>query len=152
MKEFHLERERSTDSETMGRLSWFDDGVVQIHTVEQEWRPTAPGGESNNSCVPAGRYDLIRHIRPNGDKVMALSNPGHAVYYEELDRPNSVGRFLILLHSGNTSADVIGCIAPGLSRSDNFVGSSRKAMEKIMEWLNGEEAVIHINWIDGEPE
>ena len=153
MKDLFIEREPSTDSETMGRLSWYEEGgVVQIHTVEQEWRPTMPGGESNNSCVPAGRYDLIKHVRPNGDEVLALVNAGHAVYYEDLDRPSSVGRFLILLHSGNTSADVVGCIAPGLSRNDNFVGSSRDAMKKLMEHIGGEEAVLNITWQDGEPE
>jgi len=153
MKQLLLERETSTAAETMGRLSWYEEGgVVQIHTVEQEWRPTMPGGESNNSCVPAGRYECVKHVRPNGDEVLALVNPGHAVYYEEIDRPNSVGRFLILIHAGNTSADVIGCIAPGLSRNDNFVGNSRKAMKKIMEWLDGEEVFIEITWQDGEPE
>ena len=153
MKDLFIEREPSTEAETMGRLSWYEEGgVVQIHTVEQEWRPTMPGGESNNSCVPAGRYDLIKHVRPNGDEVLALVNAGHAVYYEDLDRPSSVGRFLILLHSGNTSADVVGCIAPGLSRNDNFVGSSRDAMKKLMEHIGGEEAVLNITWQDGEPE
>jgi hypothetical protein len=153
MKELLIQREPSTEAETMGRLSWYEEGgVVQIHCVEQEWRPTHPGGQPNNSCVPAGRYECVKHIRPNGDEVLALVNPGHAVYYEELDRTNEVGRFLILLHSGNTSKDVIGCIAPGLSRTDNFVGSSRKAMKKIMEWLDGEEVFINITWQDGEPE
>jgi len=153
MKNLIIEREASTEFETMGRLSWLEEGgVIQIHCVEQEWRPTMPGGESNNSCVPAGRYDLVKHVRPNGDEVLALVNPGHAVYYEDLDRPASVGRFMILLHSGNTSADVVGCIAPGLSRNDNFVGSSRDAMKKLMEHIGGEEAVLNITWQDGEPE
>lgn len=124
-----LERESSGEAETMGRL-YIDD--ITLHTVEQEWRPTAPGGEPNNSCVPAGRYDLIPHTRPNGDKVFALVNPGLGVYYQADDRPNGVGRFLILIHAGNYSTDIVGCIAPGLGRSGKMVTSSRAAMKKVM--------------------
>jgi hypothetical protein len=149
MKELFLEREKSTDTETMGRLNV---GEVTLHTVEQEWRSTHPGGQPNNSCVPAGRYKLIKHTRPNGDNVLALVNPGHAVYHYDHQRPNDVGRFLILLHSGNTSKDVVGCIAPGLSRSNAFVGSSRPAMGYIMDYVGDDDAVLHISWSNGEPE
>jgi hypothetical protein len=124
-------RERSTNTETMGRMSFdssFNDST--LHTIEQEWRPTAPGGEPNNSCVPAGGYDLIPHTRPNGDEVFALINPGLGVFYQAEDRPSGVGRFLILIHAGNYAHDIIGCIAPGLGRSgDAMVTSSRDAMD-----------------------
>lgn len=141
MTELRLVRERSTLSSTMGRLTV---GESQYHTVEQEWRPTAPGGMPNNSCVPAGRYKLIPHIRPNGKKVVALVNHGLGVYYEEIDRPNGVGRYMILIHSGNTHADVVGCIAPGKSRENNFVGNSRAAMKEIMEFIGDDEAELII--------
>ena len=143
MKRITLKREPSTQTETMGRMQV---GDKTLHTVEQEWRPTMPGGESNNSCVPAGRYRLIPHVRPSGRKVVALVNHGLGVYRYSEDRPTGlVGRFLILIHAGNTSADVVGCIAPGLSRSGNFVGSSRKAMKVLMEYIGDDEAelVIH---------
>lgn len=125
----------------MGRLEF--DGN-KMHTVEQEWRPTAPGGEPNNSCVPAGNYKLIPHTRPSGVKVVALVNPGLGVYYLPEDRPHGVGRSLILIHSGNTHKDVVGCIAPGLGRSDNMVTSSRDAMKKIMEYIGADEAELFI--------
>ena len=136
-----LQRETPTEVETMGRLRLGDE---LLHTVEQEWRPTAPGGESFNSCVPAGRYALISHVRPNGKKVVALVNPGLGVYYEDLDRPSSVGRYLILIHPGNTHHDVVGCIAPGLGRSNQMVTNSRDAMKKIMEYIGDEEAELLI--------
>lgn len=137
-----LKRELSTQTETMGRLQL---GDKTLHTVEQEWRPTMPGGESGNSCVPAGKYRLVPFTRPSGAKVVALINHGLGVYLNPEDRPSGVGRFLILIHAGNTSADVEGCIAPGLSRSNNFVGSSRDAMKLLMEYIGDEEAelVIH---------
>jgi len=142
MKTLTLTREASTQTETMGRLFI---GEKTLHTVEQEWRPTAPGGESNNSCVPAGKYRLIPHTRPNGQKVLALVNHGLGVYQYQQDRPNRVGRYLILIHSGNTSHDVVGCIAPGLSRADNFVGSSRDAMRLLMEYVGDDEAELIIH-------
>lgn len=141
-KRLTLKREPSTETETMGRLQV---GDRTLHTVEQEWRPTAPGGESNNSCVPAGKYRLIPYTRPNGDKVLSLVNHGLGVYQHDEDRPVSCGRYMILIHAGNTSKDVSGCIAPGMSRHDNFVGSSRNAMRVIMEYVGNDEAelVIH---------
>ena len=141
MIELELQREEPTDVETMGRLFLGED---TLHTVEQEWRPTAPGGESFNSCVPAGRYKLIKHVRPNGKTVVALVNPGLAVFYEDLDRPSGVGRYLILMHPGNTHADVVGCISPGLGRSGQMVTSSRDAMKKLMEYIGDEPAEILI--------
>ncbi len=137
MKELTIEREEPTDVETMGRLFF---GEYIQHTVEQEWRPTAPGGESFNSCVPAGRYKLRLHTRPGGRTVVALTNPGLGVYYEDKDRPKGVGRYLILMHSGNTHVDVVGCIAPGLGRTGQMVTSSRKAMKQLMAWI-GEDKV-----------
>lgn len=141
MKRLFLDREQSTATETMGRLMF--DGQT-LHTVEQEWRPTAPGGEPNNSCVPAGTYELVAHTRPNGDKVRALINRGLGVYYHATDRPNNVGRFLILIHAGNTAKDVVGCIAPGLGRTGSMVTSSRAAMAKLMAYLGDDEATITI--------
>lgn len=141
MKRLYLTRESSTDTETMGRLKF---NGVELHTVEQEYRPTAPGGEPNNSCVPAGDYKLIPHTRPSGRKVLALVNPGLGVYYQADDRPNGVGRFLIMIHAGNTHKDVIGCIAPGLGRSGQMVTSSRKAMKKLMEYMGDDGGEIQI--------
>ena len=141
IKTLTLQREAPTDVETMGRLT---AGPHWLHTVEQEWRPTAPGGESFNSCVPAGRYELRQHVRPNGKTVVALVNPGLGVYYEDLDRPFSVGRYMILIHPGNTHADVVGCIAPGLGRSGQMVTNSRDAMKKLMEYIGDEPTEILI--------
>jgi len=141
MKRLTLDREASTDLETMGRLSF---GITTLHTVEQEWRPTAPGGEPNNSCVPSGLYKLIPHTRPNGDEVVALENHGLGVYYHADERPHGVGRYMILIHAGNTSKDVVGCIAPGMSRNGDVVNASRLAMKKIMAHIGDEAAEILI--------
>ena len=147
MKTLTLLREASTDVETMGRLTFNN---TTLYTVEQEWRPTAPGGEPFNSCVPAGRYELRKHVRPNGQTVVALVNPGLGVYYEQMDRPSRVGRYLILMHPGNTHEDVVGCIAPGLGRSNQMVTNSRDAMKKIMEYIGDEPAELIIKDFESE--
>jgi Family of unknown function (DUF5675) len=147
MKYLDLLREPSTATETMGRLS-FD--TEEMHTVEQEWRPTAPGGEPNNSCVPAGDYELLPYVRPSGVLVYVLVNPGLGVYFHAEDRPHGVGRFLIEIHAGNSVKDVIGCIAPGLGRAvapngvNNLVTSSRAAMQRIRDYIGTSQAILRI--------
>jgi len=150
MKFLLLERKPSGVKETQGFLS-FDNTV--IHTIEQEWRrdPTRRGGESNNSCVPNGEYQLIPHRRPNGDNVYALVNETQKVFYSPNDVPANGGRFLILIHPGNWSTDVTGCIAPGLGKVSSLKGpmvtKSRSAMERIKNYIGENDAILQIAWI-----
>lgn len=117
----------------MGEL-W--DGEDIYHTIERPWiRGPNPGGMSFESCIPDGRYELVPHTRPSGDKVVALVNPELGVWYQKADRPDVWGRYLVLIHTGNFSHDVVGCIAPGLGRTIHnnapMVTSSRAAMGKV---------------------
>ncbi|KKL53222.1 hypothetical protein LCGC14_2277610 [marine sediment metagenome] len=145
MRTLSLSREPSTDTEMMGSLT-FDN--VSVHTIERPWLPTDPGGMPFESSVPAGRYELVPHVRSNGDIVRALVNPGLGVYYLKGDRTNSVGRYLILIHAGNWVTDIVGCIAPGYGRTVSgkgpMVTQSRKAMSLLMNWLGDDEAEIII--------
>ena len=141
MRTLTLTRDAYYETSTMGYLKM---GAQVLYTVEQEWRPTAPGGEPNNSCVPEGRYELLPHVRPNEDEVFALVNEGLGVYYTAADRTRDVGRFLILIHAGNTSSDVTGCIAPGCGRHGEVVTRSREAMKKILQYIGDEPAEIII--------
>ena len=150
MKHLLLERKPSGVAETQGFLTFNNRTIM---TIEQEWRedPARPGGESNNSCVPAGKYELIPHIRPNGDVVVALINEALGVFYLPDDMSEEGGRFLILMHIGNWSTDIVGCIAPGLSRADSdkgpMVTSSKAAMKLVMDYIDGENAELEIRWI-----
>lgn len=134
-----LQRNAYTETETQGLL--FVNGQI-YHTVELPWlRYEHPGGRSGRSCVPDGEYDLVPFTRPNGDKVLALINPDHGVWLHQEDRPNPWGRFLILIHAGNTVDDIAGCIAPGLERiiykKQVFVTNSKEAMSRIMTAVEG---------------
>lgn len=119
-----------TPTETQGILNdkWY--------TIERPWiKGPHPGGLSFESCIPDGSYKLIPHTRPNGDKVVALVNPRLGVWYQKDERPDVWGRYLVLIHSGNYVEHVVGCIAPGLSRTiyqnRMMVGASRAAMSQI---------------------
>ena len=150
MKHILIERQPSGVAETQGFMSW--PGTV-LATIEQEWRedPDRPGGESNNSCVPAGKYRLIPHTRPDGKEVVALINEDLGVYYLAGDRPSEGGRYLILIHIANWAHDVIGCIGPGVGKSGSaqgpMVSSSKAAMNLLMDYIDGDDAELEIRWI-----
>ncbi len=151
MKRLLLERQPSGAAETQGFLTF--PGVT-LCTIEQEWRvdPRRLGGESDNSCVPDGIYKLIPHVRgKDGRHVVALVNEELGVYYLEDDTPPEGGRFLILMHIANWSRNVSGCIGPGLGKADDngepMVTSSSAAMKKVMEYIDGEDAILEIRWI-----
>jgi len=134
MADLILTRFAYTPTETQGVL---DTGTGdQYWTIERPWvNDIHPGGKSFESCIPDGEYELRPHTRPSGDKVVALVNPELGVWYQKEDRPDVWGRYLVLIHAGNFVEDIVGCIAPGLSRTIHnnrvMVGSSRAAMQKI---------------------
>lgn len=137
------------------RFSYLDDctrGILYVgnqsfQTIERPWvrNPEAPGGKPFESCIPDGEYRLQGHTRPSGKKAFILSNEALGVYENQTDLPEEgKGRYLILIHVGNTVSDVVGCIAPGLTGIDRAVLESRKAMLKLHELLNGSEHRIEI--------
>lgn len=151
MKHILLERMPSGAAETQAFMTW--PGTT-LCTIEQEWRvdPRRLGGESNNSCVPNGKYRLIPHTRPDGKEVVALVNEDLGVYYRAGDRPEgSTARFLILCHIANWSHNVIGCIGPGVGKAESdqgpMVTSSKAAMQKLMSYIDGDDAELEIRWI-----
>lgn len=132
---------------TLKRFAYLDDctrGTLHVgnhifQTIERPWikNPAGPGGTPFESCIPDGTYQLHSYMRPSGKKAFILSGSDQGVFEQEADMGNSIGRYLILIHPGNTTADVVGCIAPGLTGTDRAVGSSRNAMLKLHELLNG---------------
>lgn len=152
-KKLLLERLPTTPTHTEGFCSW-PGGV--ICTIERPWIDDGtPGGKPYESCIPAGVYQLKPHtrIRKNGKKqeVVALVNPDLGVYYLEDDMPAEGGRFLILMHIANWVKNIVGCIGPGIWKTDSthgrMVKSSGAAMKKIMDYIDGDEAEIEIRWI-----
>ena len=108
---------------TLGRLEF--EGF-KCWTVERPWLDNAV----NVSCVPDGVYTMERHDSPKfGPDVWELQNVPERSY--------------ILIHAGNTSKDVTGCIAlgEGLRVGGDGVTSSRKALSEFEKLTNGIESL-----------
>jgi hypothetical protein len=135
-----LDRFAYTATETQGGLVI---GSEVFFTIERPWiKGSNPGGKNFESCIPDGVYDLAPFTRPDGDRVFSLSNSDLGVWVNKDERPESQGRYLVLIHSGNTVNDVVGCIAPGESRilhnNQVFVTNSRASCNKIFGLLGDE--------------
>lgn len=140
--DFYLERFGSIPGQgTFGQM-YIED--LKVCTVERE--------DLNNkrgvSCIPAGVYDLIPHVRPNKDKVYAVVNEELGVYQYPHE---AAKRDLILIHVANTMNDIQGCIAPGsvhsIVKGKLGVINSGDTMKKIIQLLGREEThKLHIVW------
>ncbi len=90
-------------------------------TVEDAWRDN----ETKVSCIPVGRYKIVRHKSPRFGAV-----------YKVLDVPN---REHILIHAGNTHRDTEGCILLGMQYGkvgpDSAILASRSAFLQFMELM-----------------
>lgn len=97
-----LERIAYTPQGTFGRIHV---GMQEVYTIERPWLDNWP----SVSCVPVGMYELSPHSSTRYPETWALV--GDTVsHFPDPAKPRSA----ILLHVGNTIADLSGCIAPGL--------------------------------------
>lgn len=154
-----LDRYSYAPTETEGRLIL---PAFFLWTIERPWKDNRPFV----SCIPDGEYDLIPHTRPDDpnrrssdNEVYAIVNPDLGVnLYDQGDG----SRYLILAHSANFVYQVVGCVAPGLSRGfmsykskdgklvmERCVKSSRKAMQKLRVALGREKHKLIIKSVCG---
>lgn len=109
-------------SETATEGDLFVDGVFECYTVEDraiDWKTEKK--VKGKTAIPCGRYRVALHNSPRFRKVLPWLK----------DVP---GFDYILIHSGNSSKDTEGCIIVGAQptkRTDDFVGESRKAFDKL---------------------
>ena len=106
-----LVRFGSFKDRTIGRLTYNEE---HFFTVERPWLDN----KQNVSCIPTGFYQLVR-----------VDSPKFGPDTWEVE--NVTGRSHILIHAGNTAADVIGCIAIGMGLFPQCQGvsSSKAAIE-----------------------
>ncbi len=109
-------------------------------TMERPWIPwSMSGGKPFASCVPDGVYVLEPFIRNNSEHVYSLRSEENGVYVtkEQADAAGG-GRYACLIHAANFVYQVVGCIAPGMSRgllSNRSSGAYERAV------LNSAEAI-----------
>jgi len=123
----NLTRFASFDDRTIGRLEY--EGHT-FWTVERPWLNNTPF----ESCIPDGTYPMRRHNSGRFGPDM----------WEIFGVPN---RTYILIHVGNRSSNVVGCVALGSSVYGDLsgVGESVKAIDRFYDLTKGktvEEIVI----------
>lgn len=137
---------------TLGRLV---SGSINFCTLEEPWIPNKHGpggqrrGDGQESCVPDGSYTLKPHDGTTFKNVYRLSNPSLGVY----DFPNEIqdpkwGRASVLIHAGNTTDDILGCILVGLSfgrlNDKPAVLTSQRALSILREALGRDQHTLVI--------
>jgi len=122
--DIEIRRETYTGKSTTGRL--FLNGQFECYTLEDCARPEGVK-VAGATCIPAGSYALTINHSSRFQRLMPqlLEVRG----FES-----------VRIHSGNTDADTEGCILVGLTRAENFVGSSRAAFRKLFGKLQAAKA------------
>jgi hypothetical protein len=144
---------------TLGKLSV---GNLLLATLEEPWSadPDGPGGQRRQagkpeSCVPDGKYDLHPHNGDRFKRVWCLVNNELGVYKYDFDIPMSQkwGRASVLIHSGNTTDDILGCILVGLHHGElkgkPAVLDSRIALEQLRRVLGAGMRSLEIRPAEG---
>lgn len=133
-----LNRLQDTGNETIGELRVEGKHELEstvFHTIERPWLDNKP----RVSCIPPGTYKFA----PHGWEKNSTASKTRV--WELLDVPDRTG---ILIHVGNTSKDVIGCIAVGLSTG--FIEGhpaclqSKQAIEMLREHIGQDDGTITI--------
>lgn len=123
-----LRRFQRTDQSTIGRI--FLDDAFQCYSLEDTDRGDAPKVDGE-TCIPPGTYPVVLYQSPTHGLVPLLQNiPDFS---------------MVEIHPGNDPADTRGCILPGSSYTDNWVGDSRAAFallfHRIATAIQGGETV-----------
>jgi hypothetical protein len=93
--------------------------VYRCKTIELPWKEN----KRRVSCIPKGRYEVVKRVSPK-----------HGNHFHITNVP---GRDWVLIHSGNFSRQLLGCIAPGKAHIDidgdglRDVSSSRVTMNEL---------------------
>lgn len=95
-------------------------GAVLCYTIEKNWHNNA----NDNSCIPLGIYRVTKFNSPSKGHVFLLH-----------DVP---GRTMIEIHVANWSSQLLGCIAVGLDFTEQGVGRSELALEKLLKIMPDE--------------
>lgn len=112
-----LNRDTLGEKSTTGELSI--NGTFECFVLEDTARAVKIHGKT---CIPAGKYRVTITHSLRFDRELPLLN----------DVSGFAG---IRIHPGNSDKDTEGCLLPGVTRSKDFVGSSRLAFEGLFAKL-----------------
>ena len=137
MKRLFLHRFYADEKKTLGDLTLRESGInkagsviLMLKTLELPWKDNKPG----ISCIPTGEYLAKVHAAPKFEWCLWLQNVP--------------GRSEILIHSGNYTSQILGCILPGIIHDDinndgiTDVKHSGVAMEALQFYMKGMDKII----------
>ena len=110
-----LKRVNSGDKGTFGVLS--KNNIPVCVTLELPWK----NNKRNVSCIPVGKYNVIKYTSAKYPDVWQVMNVEDRSY--------------ILIHQGNYLEDTSGCILVGSAFSYGDINNSRLAMQKLRRSL-----------------
>ena len=116
--ELEVKRTDFTDNSTIGELSV--NGHFECYTLEDKVRPVKIAGKT---AIRAGRYEVIINFSQRFGRLLPLL----------LNVPNFEG---VRIHPGNVAANTEGCILVGEEKSQDFVGQSRAAFDRLFAKLS----------------
>ncbi|WP_081295268.1 DUF5675 family protein [Gilliamella sp. Choc4-2] len=119
-----LTRLKTSEHSTFGKLQ-LPSGMV-LSTLELPWKDN----QRQISCIPASIYQCD-----------IVNSPKFGRVYQVKDVPN---RSHILIHAGNWTKDTQGCILVGMSNNDTQLFESRKALNLLMNELNGQSFKLEV--------
>jgi hypothetical protein len=121
-----LTRLKKSAKSTIGVLKIMGTST-QYFTLELPWK----NNQRKISCIPEGTYKLEHRFSPK-----------YGQHFWVKDVP---GRDMILIHAGNKPADLLGCIAVGITNPlPDFIGNSRAALADLKEKLKGQTDITLI--------
>jgi hypothetical protein len=103
--------------------------TYKFKTLELPWK----NNERRVSCIPEGEYFAIKHSSPKFKECLWIQNVP--------------SRSEILIHTGNFTRQILGCILPGTSHADidkdgiTDVTESRVAMNNILNVMGSNQLV-----------
>ncbi len=114
-----VKREKSSEHSTLGEM--LVNGEHFCWTLEDVVRNVKVSGET---AIPAGIYEItVTHSRRFNRSLPLINNV-----------PGFEG---VRIHAGNTVADTGGCILVGLTKSRDFIGTSKIALAKLFLRIQG---------------
>lgn len=127
---------------------------IPLVTIERPWLPMEkyPAGKPSFSCVPPGRYKLVKAYSPKYKKEMwYLENKELGVVVRKEQKKEDWHRWGCMFHPANWVRQINGCIAPGstiaLMGDDVGVTDSRNSNDLLYKYLEKESnPEILIDW------
>lgn len=118
-----LKRLHRTESSTIGEL--YVDGVFECYTLEDIEREVKIKSET---AISKGTYKIIVTMSNRFKRLLPLL----------MNVPDFQG---VRIHAGNTNHDTEGCILVGQTRSNDFIGKSRKAFDNLFKKMQKAKSI-----------